>query len=122
MGRIKDLGLKVSSAVIGITLGVMWGISRSVRSPYFDAIFIILLSTLILVTTIVLISTLIGRNKKEPTTLERSGPIGSDDPDAESVKVCCPQCMTQQIVRGFRPFEVNCGRCGVTLVIPKKRR
>jgi uncharacterized membrane protein len=41
----------------------------------------------------------------------------------ENVKVQCPKCMTQQVVSiDKRPSEVPCKECGVTLVIPEKKK
>ena len=41
----------------------------------------------------------------------------------ENVKVQCPKCMTQQVATiEQRPAEVPCKECGVTLVIPEKKK
>ncbi|MGA1794201.1 MAG: CARDB domain-containing protein, partial [Thermoplasmatota archaeon] len=41
----------------------------------------------------------------------------------ENVKVQCPKCLTQQVVTiDKRPSEVPCKECGVTLVIPEKKK
>ncbi len=41
----------------------------------------------------------------------------------ENVKVQCPKCMTQQVVSiNQRPAEIPCKECGVTLVIPEKKK
>ncbi|MBN1390347.1 MAG: hypothetical protein JXA22_06875 [Candidatus Thermoplasmatota archaeon] len=41
----------------------------------------------------------------------------------ENVKVQCPKCLTQQVVTiDKRPAEVPCKECGVTLVIPEKKK
>ncbi|MFO8050104.1 MAG: CARDB domain-containing protein [Thermoplasmatota archaeon] len=50
----------------------------------------------------------------------QEGPKGGKK---ENVKVQCPKCMTQQVVTiDKRPAEVPCKECGVTLVVPEKKK
>jgi ribosomal protein S27E len=51
------------------------------------------------------------------------GPGEAKGGKKENVKVQCPKCMTQQVVTiDQRPAEVPCKECGVTLVIPEKKK
>jgi len=62
-----------------------------------------------------------------PAAPGKLAPVGAAPPEAgsrkENVKVQCPKCMTQQVVSiDKRPAEVPCKECGVTLVIPEKKK
>ncbi|MGA1848900.1 MAG: NEW3 domain-containing protein [Thermoplasmatota archaeon] len=60
-----------------------------------------------------------------PAAPGKLAPVGgpSDAGKKENVKVQCPKCMTQQVVSiDKRPAEVPCKECGVTLVIPEKKK
>ncbi|MBN1539524.1 MAG: hypothetical protein JW939_05215 [Candidatus Thermoplasmatota archaeon] len=63
-----------------------------------------------------------------PAAPGKLAPVPPPAPDTrgakkENVKVQCPKCLTQQVVTiDKRPSEVTCKECGVTLVIPEKKK
>ena len=61
-----------------------------------------------------------GPGKLAPVPAPAPGAKGGKK---ENVKVQCPKCMTEQVAAiDSRPAEVPCKECGVTLVIPEKKK
>lgn len=119
-GRSKLI--RIIAFLFGTLFAMITGITRMLYPDEVWSYIVLAFTIIFVIVSIVIVMITSSRDGPEPTTLEQEEPIGEDLPDAEVVSVCCPACMTKQQVKGIRPFEVDCGRCGVTLVIPEKGR